>query len=411
MRIPDYGGNCITQLPAFFQHTLLHNRPNPLSEEVAKKLRLDDVNNVVFFLVDGFGARQWTKYRAGMPALQRFEKQGAYNELDTVFPSSTPVALNTLHTNGLAPMQHGLIDWWLYIEELDKIIATLPFAAMGNAEMDSLLKLGADPSILVRDKTTYEALEAEGIHTRTFMMKAYMDSVYTNAAYKGSEIVPFEDMQGLFDTLQHALQHSADKPSYNFVYWSAIDVAGHTVGPHENEYVQAVDDYFTALEAFFVKAKNWQDTVFVISADHGQVRVHPEHTIYLDKIDGLADLFKISPKGKPILPWGGAREVFLSIKEGEVKHALQLLERAIGEQVELRETSELLQAGVFGKAANPHPHLASRIGDIVLLPKDNRTVWYHHPDGDPFSLQGHHGGLSDSELKVPFGVFRPARQS
>ncbi|HZP55568.1 MAG TPA: alkaline phosphatase family protein [Candidatus Saccharimonadales bacterium] len=406
IRTPDYDGKCIVQLPAFFQNTLLSNRDNALSNSIADKIRLEGVKNIVFFLVDGFGVKQWETYKSKYKALQRFEQDGYINALESVFPSSTPVALNTLHTNGLLPAQHGLIDWWLYVEEIDKIIATLPFAAMGNEEMDSLLKIGAKPSILLDNPTTYEQFEAQGIKTKTFILKGYLQSVYTKVAYKGSELIPHVDITELFATLSNELAKPQEKPTYNFVYWGGIDGTGHQYGPDTSEYRQVVNEYFTALEDFLAKVNDTKNTLFVISADHGQVNVNPKETIYLDKIAGLANFFRISKNGNPILPWGGKREMFMAINDDEQADALKLLRDKLGEDVELVESEEALRAGLFGEALAKHPHLKSRIGDMIVLPKGNKTVWYLHPNEEPYKHRGEHGGLSEAELKVPFGLLR-----
>ncbi|NCU31117.1 hypothetical protein EOM57_04930 [Candidatus Saccharibacteria bacterium] len=406
IKIPDYDGECITKLPVFFQNTLQNSRENILAREVAGKVRLDEITNVVFFLVDGFGLKQWKTYKNEYGVLEKFERDGYLGKLDSVFPSSTPVALSTLHTNGLLPAEHGLVDWWLYVEEIDKIIATLPFAAMGSSERDSLLKIGASPSILLDYTTTYEQFEEQGIKTRTFIHENYNQSAYTDVAYKGSELVTHKNVNDLFVTLFDELTKPQEQPTYNFVYWGAIDAAGHKYGPDSSEHKQAIREYFTALDEFFVEANDIKNTLFVISADHGQINVDPEQTIYLDTVAGLSELFKVSHNGNQILPWGAQREMFLAIKDGELNKALGLLHKAIGEHVELVTSEEALRAGLFGQTLAKHPDIKSRIGDIIVLPKDEKTVWYHHPGEEPFSLNGQHGGLSDAELKVPFGLMR-----
>lgn len=406
IRIPDYDGNCITQLPAFFQNTLLNDKDNPLTHGVTDKVKLDGVKNIVFFLVDGFGVKQWQTYSSTYKALQRFEQDGYFSNLDSVFPSSTPVALNTLHANGLTPAQHGLIDWWLYVEEIDKIIATLPFKAMGSEEMDSLLKVGAKPSILLDNPTTYEQFEKQGIKTRAFIQKNYLQSVCTKTTYKGSELVPHENVNDLFVTLSDELAKPQEKLSYNFVYLDRIDGTGHEFGLDSGEYKQVVKEYFTALDEFLAKANGIKNTLFVISADHGQVNVDPKETIYLDSLADLSESFRVSTQGNPILPWGGKREMFLAIKDDKQSETLNLLQDIIGNDAELVESEKALKAGLFGHTLVKHPHLKSRIGDILVLPKGNKTVWYHHPNEEPYKLKGEHGGLSDAELKVPFGLLR-----
>ncbi len=402
--VPDYSKECITLLPAFFRDVLTGKTDSPLIRMAGNNIQPGDVKNVVFFLVDGFGAKQWEDYRERVNVLRRFESDGYVGRIDSVFPSCTPNALATLHSNGLSPAQHGLIDWWVYVKEIDKIIATLPFAEMGSEEKDSVLKLGVDASILMDCKTTYESFGEKNIKTRVFTLEKYVNRAHSRVSFKGSEIVPYNDAQSLFSALLDTLKKSQVTPSYNYVYWGKIDAAGHEYGLDSSEYEQAVDAYFDELDSFLSSISGIDRTLFVISADHGQINVNSEETIYLDAIPGLSELFKTSVNGKQILPWGGAREVFLAIKEGQQEYAIELLHAAIGQHVEIVRSEDALDGGLFGASANLHPDFRSRIGDIIVLPKDSNTAWYHHPSEGMLERKGDHGGLTDSEIKVPFGL-------
>ena len=404
--IPDYNRECITMLPAFFQDVLTGKTTSPLTQIANDAIELSDIKNVVFFLVDGFGTKQWEDHRETTKALKRFENDGYVGKIDSVFPSCTPNALATLHANGLSPAQHGLVDWWIYIKEIDKIIATLPFAEMGSEEKDSVLKLGLGASTLMNCRTTYEKFEDKGIKTRVFTLEKYVTRAHSEVSFKGSKIVPYNDVSSLFAALLDTLQRPQATPTYAYVYWGKIDAAGHEYGVNSSEYKQAVGTYFDELDTFLSSARTIDKTLFVISADHGQINVNSDKTIYLDTIEGLSDHFKISANGSQILPWGGAREVFLAIKEGHEEHAITLLHTAIGNDIEIIKSRDALHAGLFGATSNMHPDFPSRIGDIIILPKGSNTVWYHHPGEDPLERKGDHGGLTDGEIKVPFGLLR-----
>jgi len=53
---------------------------------------------------------------------------------------------------------------------------------------------------------------------------------------------------------------------------------------------------------------------------------------------------------------------------------------------------------------NLHKQFRSRIGDILILPRSNLTVWYEHIKGKKFAMLGMHGGMSPDEMLVPFAV-------
>jgi hypothetical protein len=45
-----------------------------------------------------------------------------------------------------------------------------------------------------------------------------------------------------------------------------------------------------------------------------------------------------------------------------------------------------------------------RVGNLLILPYENETVWFEHFKGRKFSLHGHHGGLNENEMLVPLAV-------
>src|SRR5665213_1414709 len=103
LRVPDYLKNSITQLPVFISSVLKGSSRSPLHSLVDDSIDLNGIKNVVLFLVDGFGCTQWKKYSSQLEVLKMFENIGSFSSLDTVFPSSTPVALTTLQSGGLLP--------------------------------------------------------------------------------------------------------------------------------------------------------------------------------------------------------------------------------------------------------------------------------------------------------------------
>ncbi|MBE0688133.1 MAG: alkaline phosphatase family protein, partial [Anaerolineaceae bacterium] len=62
------------------------------------------------------------------------------------------------------------------------------------------------------------------------------------------------------------------------------------------------------------------------------------------------------------------------------------------------ESQKLLDAGLFGPG-NPMPDIGNRIGDIILLARDNNYLWWSDEENP---LTGRHGGLSALDMIVPF---------
>ncbi len=82
---------------------------------------IGEAEHLVFVLVDGMG---WTLLD-GLPP-DAFLRSQRMMELRAVFPSTTACALTTV-TTGLWPGQHGVPGWWVYLEERNLSVITLPF--------------------------------------------------------------------------------------------------------------------------------------------------------------------------------------------------------------------------------------------------------------------------------------------
>jgi hypothetical protein len=63
-------------------------------------------------------------------------------------------------------------------------------------------------------------------------------------------------------------------------------------------------------------------------------------------------------------------------------------------------SEELVHANWFG-VGEPAASLRDRIGDYVLVARDNSVIVDRLPNEDPWSLIGVHGGTSEDEMYVP----------
>jgi hypothetical protein len=144
---------------------------------------------VIFLLVDGLGFDYFSKYSEEMPFFRLLTEKGSVYPITTVFPSTTPAAMTTIHT-GLTPQEHGLPEWTVYFEELDRIIETLPFKAQDMADMDELVQHGGVWNMLYEGPTVYSKLKDKGVRSFGFTKSAYETSTYTKTSQWGSTIIP-----------------------------------------------------------------------------------------------------------------------------------------------------------------------------------------------------------------------------
>lgn len=405
---PFYEKYCFSNIPAtIFSLFDIKTKKTTLPLELYRHtLKAKEPLKVVLFLIDALGFNQWLKYFKGLPFFEILSKKGLVAPLTTVFPSTTAAALTTI-TTGLTPQEHGLPEWHLYLKEIDQIIESLPFTPLGEKQNNKLLEFGVDPKILFQGETIYQKLKKFGISSFVFVNKALLDFSYCKLICKGSKIAPFVNFSDLVVNLRGSLENVKNK-AYFFVYWDALDSIGHKYGPGSEQYSAELSSLSYLLKKELlgkISRKAAEEIVLLVTSDHGQINVDSQKTIYLNKFHRLVKNFQVSENGKPILPTGSARDVFLHVDSNQLEETFDYLSEKLKGKAKILRTSEAVMKSLFGKG-KPSKRFLERVGNLLILPYRNNTIWYEHIKGKKFKHLGCHGGLSEEEMVIPFAVVK-----
>ncbi len=404
--LPDYQRYCLANIPtAVFS---LFGRQNgvadPLADLWKKHVEPGRFSKVVMFFLDGFGFLQWQKYAAEFDVLRRFSERGNVYPITSVFPATTVAGVTSMNT-GVPPAQHGLVEWWTYFRELDSIVTILPFNRLGSEQRDELRKEGIDPKLLLDRTTVSEQMVAAGIQPYSFLSEKYVDSAYNSVASRGTRFIAYASLEDFVIKLSSTVA-TTKGPAYYYAYWPGIDDAGHIYGTHSEKYITAIKEFSGVVEREFfhkLSSKIARETLVLLAADHGQVPVDPSTIFSLNEIPGFVDMLAVSTKGKKILPWGLPRDVYLQVQDGHVDDVLALLREHLGDTADVLRSRDALEHHYFGYGM-PHPEFASRIGNIMILPRGHNGVWFEHIPGRRAEHRGMHGGMTDEEVLIPFGI-------
>ncbi len=77
-----------------------------------------------------------------------------------------------------------------------------------------------------------------------------------------------------------------------------------------------------------------------------------------------------------------------------------MLNQKIGTKAKILETKDTIKDGLFGLGKIKKEFL-ERVGNLLILPFNNETIWFEHIKNRKISLLGHHGGLNEKEMLVP----------
>ena len=402
---PDYGGYCLSNVPSTIMSVFGVNSGRPvLPKDALGSVETGGIDNVILLLCDGLGYNEWTR-QAGRGFFGSISAKGSVRPITTIFPSTTAAALTTVAT-GLTPQEHGLPEWYVYMEEIGAVIITLPFVRVGDKGRDTL-EGEFNPRALFSGRTMFQRLREEGIKSTSLSSRNLAYTVYSTISRTGSEVLPYSAASDLTVSLRRLVERSRGKNLF-YAYWSYVDTIEHMYGPNTDESEVEASVISHAFQQGFLSKLDREAakrTLILVTADHGQLQVDPKKTVYMNRWGRLTKAFKKSPLKEPIPPWGSARDAYLEVEEDSVEATRRYLEKRLRGVASVLTTAEGIEMGLFG-INRPSRRFRRRVGNLMILPHGNKTVWYRYSKGDPLNLRGHHGGLTKDEMTIPLAAAR-----
>lgn len=404
---PIYDSYSFAQLPRLVGSLFSQGAGDPITEMLLGSLA-GTYDKVVLFFIDAFGWRFFEQYHDRYPFLRRMVREGMVSKLSAQFPSTTAAHMTAIHT-GLPVGQSGVYEWFYYEPLLDAMIAPLLFSFAGDKEPGTLLRTGIAPAALYPQATVYQALQRQGVTSYVFAHQSYTPSPYGAVVCDGARGVPYA-------TLSRGLTNMADLllaeqgRAYYFFYYDRIDGVGHHYGARSPQFAADVDACFSALETMLhdVVAGKLKNTLVLMTADHGMTETDPATTIYLNKsLPAIASWIKTNRQGRLLVPAGSCRDMFLHIREEHLDEAYAGLQEHLAGRAEVYRVADLIAQQFFGADA-PSPAFLSRVGDLVVLPYKNESIWWYEQGRFTQDYYGHHGGLTPDEMEtlllaLPYG--------
>ncbi|HET9495238.1 MAG TPA: alkaline phosphatase family protein [Chloroflexia bacterium] len=394
---PLYDSYCFSRLPDLV-HGLFSGEHADLRRMMLGPLDRQ-YDRVVLFFIDAFGWQFFERYAGRYPFLSRLLDEGYVTKLTSQFPSTTSAHITTIHT-GMPVGESGVYEWFYYEPVLDAMITPLFFSYAGDREVGTLLRDGVKPLDLFPfpGRTVYNALAKVGVSSTVYGDRSYTPSPHSAVAYDGAEVVAYPD-------LAWALRHLAERlradpgPHYYFLYHDVIDSAGHHHGPESPEFTDAVATTFEQIERELAPALAAGEgrTLFLMTADHGQVAMDPGTTIYIDlEIPGFERFIRTNRDGHLLVPGGSARDLFLYIKDDMLDEAHHVLLEHLEGKAEVHRIETLVSEGFFGREVSQR--LMERVGNLVVLPYEGETVFWYGKGRFAQPFHGHHGGPTPTEM-------------
>lgn len=345
----------------------------------ADRLGMGECEIVIVCLVDGLGATAIERHHDAFPSLG----QAAGGSIEAAFPTTTATGLATLGT-GLPPGQHGVLGASFYLPDRDELLSPLHW--------------GSDPhpTAVQPERTVFEVCVDAGVRCTALGPAAYAGSGLTRAVLRGSDYVHAESIDDRIDGIRELVSRasSTDSRELAYVYWPALDRAGHEFGPESAQWCAAAADVDELIGR--IRAELPDRGAVIVTADHGMV----------DSGE------RVWVEDEPMLSWGvrmlggEPRMRHLYCDPDDVDGVRARWAQVFGNRVSIRTRDEAIDDHLFGPV---DPSLAERIGDLVVVCDPGTSVASRSADPRLSGLPGQHGGLSDDERRIPGLILRGGR--
>jgi len=380
MTLPDYEDENITNLMSSVIESFCVKSPyNRLSDFG----HLSDKKNVVLLVLDGIGY-EYLKEKGK----DTFLYKNLERKLTSAFPSSTASAIPTFLT-GLPPQQHGVTGWYTYLKEIGVVSTILPFKPRYGEQVFD--EADVDVNSILSDVSLVKKIDEEKHFITNNKIK---DSAFNNFYTSNIEVSGYDKTKGLLDKIESIIKNNEER-KYIYGYWNNYDGASHEYG------YNSVDSWMELLridrniKKFVEKIKD-TNTTLLVTADHGFIDSTEEKSINLEDHPEFADCLTL-----PLC--GDYRSLFCYIRPNKEDKFINYWEDELSDYCHLYKSEDLVQDNYFG-LFEPNQKLMDRIGDYILIMKDNHIMYDTLPNEDDRFMIGNHGGLSSKEMYVPLSI-------
>ncbi len=334
-------------------------------------LSSSSAKNVVFICFDGMGIHPLQVNLSN----NSFLRSHVIDELTSTFPSTTTCATTTLATCTY-PLEHGWLGWTLHFDEIDANVDVY----VGKEHQTG------------KDVNCVYPLEFNGAY---YFDRCRIDDVTLHTVFP-HYVLPSKLAQNhVTSNLQEfclAINQACAQSGKQFVY-AYFPEPDYTMHEHGVTSQQAKTVIESINKAVVDLANCCPNTLFVITADHGQIDVAGQVDFYLDA--ELMAMLKCPP-------YLDARTPCFRVKQNCLQDFERLFTERYGSDFELHKTEELISQGYFGSKGNK----AHLLGDFIAIGTFTHKIFNGYPPcDDDIVFKGHHTSTTE-EMLVPLIVIQ-----
>ena len=336
------------------------------NSKLSKILNERKPEKIFLILIDAMGSNLIKRKLAADDFLNKYM---AFST-STVFPSTTTAATTAIK-NGKEPIENGWIGWSEYLKEVDDIV--IPFLSK-SFYSDKQYEKGLFEKYVPISSTEKELCDI-GINARII-----------NPSFDPDGCNSIEEMCQRLKDYSYTNEYK-----YIYAYWDEYDSMMHEYGVN----VEKSDDYLKHINDQLEKLSTdiSDDTMLIITADHGQIDVKKEYDLYGSKYDKyFSRRPSIEFRAMSVCINPGMEEEFEKEFKAEFENDYILL-----------NYEQVIALKIFGNK-QAHPRLKEFVGDYLAIAKGPMSFRYTEYDKKTF--KGDHAGISEDEMMVPVIIYQ-----
>ena len=362
MRIcyPDYNNSTANLANSILKEFGIMDETKPtlkLCDELLEKR----YKNIVVLLLDGMG-KNIIDRNLEQDGFLKNHLVGTYN---SVFPPTT-VAATTSIDNAKNPIEHSWLGWDCYFKEIDKNVTVFLNTESGTEKQAAEYHVAGHylPYQRIVDKIN-ESGDGEAYYASPFV-KPYPS-----------------DFSAICARIKKLCAQAGKK--YIYAYWNEPDATMHKTGCYSMFSKSVLKELEQKVEAL---CGSLEDTLVIITADHGQV---DSYGVTLTDYPKILECLVRMPSIEP-------RALNLFVKSGMEQRFEQLFKDAFGEKFLLLTKVQVREQELFG-TGEEHPRFEEMLGDYLAIAVSDLSVYNSREEMERFI--GVHAGLTEEEMVVP----------
>jgi predicted AlkP superfamily pyrophosphatase or phosphodiesterase len=346
---------------------------------------LKDSRNVILIVVDGLGF-DYLK-RKGNGTILNDNLKGS---MTSVFLPTTACAITTFST-GLAPQQHAYTGWFMLLKELGIVSTILHFNSRLGGDFFSKQNVNMSD---ILDVPPF----SDGLKAKCFVVshKQIVDSDFTRQLGRNAKRLGYLTMHDFFSNVRKAVK-SGRQRKFIYAYWPALDSISHDYGSESKKAEKHLGQIALGLDNF-IKSIKGTDTTVIVTSDHGFIDSTEKELINLDSHPKLKECLSL-----PLC--GDSRTAYCYVHTSKAKQFEYYVKTKLGRFCWVFKREDIIRKNYFG-LFKPNPKLFDRIGDYVLIMKDNYLLKDSLLNQKRHFHIGNHGGVSRNEMIVPLVVIK-----